>query len=105
MKRPTVYILRCRGGLLYVGVTSSLELRLGQHSSQVGGSFTCAHRPCELVWFQECETMEAAISLEKQLKGWRREKKIALIEGRFEDLPGLSRGCAKSRRRASTGSA
>ncbi len=55
-----------------------------------GSKYTSLQGPCELVWFCETQTMQQAISLEKQIKGWRREKKIAMIEGRWEDLPALS---------------
>ena len=90
MKRPNVYILECKNGKLYVGVTSDLDGRLSEHENGTYDSFTKRNRPCKLVWSGECQTMTQAIDFEKRLKGWRREKKIALIEGRYEDLPGLS---------------
>jgi putative endonuclease len=54
-------------------------------------AYTKTRRPFSLVWAQECDHIEDAYVPEHKIKGWRREKKIALIEGRFGDLPRLSR--------------
>ena len=58
---------------------------------------TPTRRPLRLVWAQECEHIEDAYVLEHKIKGWRREKKLALISGRFSDLPQLSRSGSHKR--------
>ena len=90
MKRPTVYILQCRTGRFYVGVTSNLDRRIAEHDNGEIEGFTKLHGPCKLVWHEKFQTMDQAIQMEKRIKGWRRDKKIALIEGRYEVLPELS---------------
>lgn len=80
-KHPAVYILTNRpNGVLYIGVTSDLIKRIWQHRSDAVEGFSqryCLHM---LVYFQQCESMIHAIEREKDLKKWRREWKIALIE-------------------------
>lgn len=85
------YILRCADGSFYVGSTTDIESRFDEHTRGTDRSYTVTRRPVELVWHYEFERIADAALLERKIKGWRREKKIALIEGRFEDLPGLSR--------------
>ncbi len=79
---PSVYILaNPRRTTLYVGVTSNLEQRVGEH--RVGfheGSFTDRYNVTRLVYCEECPSMDEAIAREKQLKRWSRAKKVALIE-------------------------
>jgi putative endonuclease len=80
-RQPCVYILASRRhGTLYIGVTSDLVGRLWQHRTKVVRGFTGRYRVYRLVHFELADTMEAAIAREKQLKAWRREWKIALIE-------------------------
>jgi putative endonuclease len=88
---PWIYILRCADDSLYVGSTRDLESRLQQHA--IGGvdGYTRSRRPLALAWAQECEHIEDAWVLEHKIKGWRREKKLALISGRYGDLPRLAR--------------
>ena len=83
-------MLRCADGSFYVGSTWDLDARMTQHSIGSAGSYTSKRRPVTLVWAHECERMDEAHALETKVKGWRRAKRIALIEGRFADLPGLS---------------
>lgn len=88
-----VYILRCRGGRYYVGSTrTSLEHRVAEHNAGTYGGWTAARRPVELVFAQAFERITDAIAAERQLKGWSRAKKEALISGRLADLPALARG-------------
>jgi putative endonuclease len=54
-------------------------------------AFTKSRRPVVLAWAQECEHIDDAYVLEHKIKGWRREKKLALIKGSYSDLPRLSR--------------
>jgi putative endonuclease len=80
-RQPAVYILASvRNGTLYIGVTSNLTGRIVQHRDGLTGGFTKQYGVKRLVWFQMADTMEAAITREKQLKVWRRAWKIELIE-------------------------
>lgn len=88
---PWTYILRCADGSFYVGSARDLDARMSQHALGTDGSYTVTRRPVELVWAQESDRIDEAYVLERKIKGWRREKRIALIEGRFADLPALSR--------------
>ena len=81
MKEPCVYILASDyHGILYVGVTSDLIRRVWEHKNDVVAGFTKKHRIHDLVWFEQHDTMDTAISREKALKEWRRGWKIELIE-------------------------
>jgi putative endonuclease len=76
-----VYILASRPrGTLYVGVTSRLVQRIHQHKEGLADGFTRQYGIKQLVWFEGTWSIEAAIQREKQIKWWRREWKIALIE-------------------------
>jgi putative endonuclease len=87
-----LYILRCRDGAYYVGTTrDSLEMRIAQHNDGSFGGFTALRRPVELVFYQEFDRITDAISAERQVKGWRRAKKEALISGRYDLLPKLAK--------------
>jgi len=85
------YILRCSDGSYYVGSTHNLEKRLAEHQRGDGAAYTRGRRPIILVWAVELESVAEAFALEKQVQGWSRAKREALIEGRFGDLPRLSR--------------
>ena len=79
-RNPCVYILASgRYGTLYIGVTSSLEQRLWQHRNGKTPGFTSRYAVHRLVHFEMLGDMERAIAREKQLKNWRREWKINLI--------------------------
>lgn len=86
-----VYMLRCADGSYYVGSCRQLELRLSQHQQGLGAEYTRHRLPVELVWSQEYESVAEAFAMEKRIQGWSRAKREALIDGRFEDLPALSR--------------
>jgi len=87
-----MYILACADGSFYVGSTWDLERRLAQHNSaNQGAVYTRRRRPVRLVYFEESDRIDEAYAREKQIQGWGRAKRIALIEGRNDDLPGLSR--------------
>ena len=101
-----LYILRCADGFYYVGTTrDNLEKRIAEHNAGAFGGYTARRRPVVLAFQQYFERIEDAILAERQVKGWRREKKEALIRGDFAALPALSRRAARapghaSRRRA-----
>lgn len=85
----SVYMLASRSRVLYIGVTNDLQRRLLEHRNGIVGGFTKRYNINRLVWFESGSDVVAAIEREKQLKGWRREKKIALIEKEnptWEDL-------------------
>jgi putative endonuclease len=83
MKQPCVYLLASkRNDTLYVGVTSDLIQRVWQHKNDLAEGFTKRYGVHRLVWYEECGTMEAAISREKAIKEWKRAWKIRLIENR-----------------------
>jgi putative endonuclease len=88
---PWVYILRCADDSYYVGSARDLESRINQHAIGQAEAYTRRRRPLTLVWAQECENIGDAFELERKIKGWRRDKRLALIEGRYTDLPGLSK--------------
>ena len=69
-----------RNGTLYIGVTSQLDTRWFQHQSWTSKGFTDKYHVNRLVWYEQHDTIEAAIKREKQLKKWNRAWKIALIE-------------------------
>jgi predicted GIY-YIG superfamily endonuclease len=92
MEGAWLYILRCSDGSYYVGSTrAELEQRVGQHQAGVVDGCTARHLPVELVYSRLFQRITDAVAAERQVKGWRREKKEALIAGRFELLPKLSK--------------
>ena len=80
-KLPTVYILcNKRNGTLYTGVTSDLIKRIWQHKNDYAKGFTKQHDLKQLVYYEQHDNMEAAITREKQIKKWNRQWKLQLIE-------------------------
>ena len=76
-----VYILKCADKSLYVGCTNDLEKRLKQHNeSKWGAHYTKIRRPVVLLYFEEFQTLKKARAREAEIKGWRREKKLALVK-------------------------
>ncbi|MCU1585829.1 MAG: hypothetical protein JWM49_2385 [Microbacteriaceae bacterium] len=88
---PFVYILQCADDSFYVGSTRNLEHRLWQHSTGEGSQYTGKRLPVTLVFAEEYARIDEAYAREKQIQGWSRAKRQALIAGRMSDLPGLSR--------------
>ena len=86
-----VYILECRDGSYYVGSTVDLERRVSEHNLGLGAAYTRRRRPVKLVWARQFERIDEAYLFEKQVQGWNRRKRQALIEDRLGDLRGLSR--------------
>jgi putative endonuclease len=86
-----MYILECADGSYYVGSTKYLELRLLQHQSGEGANHTKKRLPVKLVYFEEFDRIDEAFYREKQVQGWSRKKKEALIKGEYDKLPQLSR--------------
>ena len=90
MKRAWVYILECADGSLYTGSTPNLERRLAEHQAGEGGTWTSSRLPVGLVFSYEVPRLDSAFGLERQVKGWRRDKKLALIRGDYEALVKLA---------------
>ena len=90
---PWTYILECADGSLYVGSTTDLERRVSEHNLGLGAAYTRLRRrrPVRLAWAGEFARVDDAFLFEKQVQGWSRAKRMALIEWRFEDLPELAR--------------
>jgi putative endonuclease len=74
-----VYILGSLRGVPYIGVTSDLELRLHQHRDGTFPGFSSRYRTHRLLYYEETDDVWVALEREKQLKGWRRKKKLDLI--------------------------
>jgi putative endonuclease len=86
-----VYMLRCNDGSYYVGSTRNLEHRVWQHSTGPGASYTRGRQPITLVFAQEYDDIGTAYAREKQVQGWSRRKREALIDGAYNELPALSK--------------
>jgi putative endonuclease len=82
------YILECADGSYYVGSTLDLERRVSEHNLGLGATYTRIprRRPVKLVWAAQFDRIDDAFKFEKQVQGWSRAKRTALIEGRFSDL-------------------
>ena len=91
MRTGYVYILECSDGSYYTGSTTNLERRLEQHQVGEGAKYTRSRRPVRLIYSEEYDRIDVAFYREKQIQGWSRKKKQALIEGRLEELPVLSK--------------
>jgi putative endonuclease len=90
MRQPVVYILAsATGRALYVGITTNLSRRLHEHRSG-HVVHTSKYKIDRLIYFEPHDTAPNAIAREKQLKGWRRDKKIALINRSNPDWQDLS---------------
>jgi predicted GIY-YIG superfamily endonuclease len=85
------YLLRCSDGSFYTGHTEALEHRIGQHQSGQIPGYTHTRRPVTLVWSQDFPSRLEALEAERQIKGWSRAKKQALIAGDWERLSLLAR--------------
>ena len=75
-----VYIMASASGVLYVGVTNHLESRVAEHKQKLVPGFSQTYNTTKLVYFEPFTDIRDAIAREKQLKRWRREKKVFLIE-------------------------
>jgi putative endonuclease len=85
-------MLECSDKSYYVDVTNNLERRLKEHEEGINPeAYTHSRRPVELKWYEEFKYIEKAIDFEKKIKKWSRAKKQALIEGKHEKLPELSK--------------
>jgi len=86
------YMLHCADRTFYVGHTDDLETRVGQHELGLVRGYTSMRRPVKLVWSECFPTREEAREAERQLKGWGRDKKLALIRGDWNLISDLAKG-------------
>jgi putative endonuclease len=91
LSKGFTYILECADGTFYTGSTKDLEKRIWQHNNGLGANYTKARLPVDLVYYEEYIRIDEAFHREKQIQGWSRKKKLALIEGKPELLPKLSK--------------
>ena len=90
MRKGYVYILKCSDGSYYTGVTNNPKRRLKEHNEGEASKYTKGRRPVKLVWISEAGEIGYAIEAEKQIKGWSRAKKEALINDDFDLLHDLA---------------
>jgi putative endonuclease len=90
MREGWMYILECCDGSYYTGSTIDLQRRLNQHQAGVGANHTKKRLPVKLVYSEEYQRIATAFYREKQVQGWSRKKKEALIRGEYEKLPELA---------------
>ncbi|HYW17610.1 MAG TPA: GIY-YIG nuclease family protein [Allosphingosinicella sp.] len=100
------YMLHCGDRSFYVGHMDDLDVRIASHMSGELGGYTSTRLPVTLVWCDEFPSRYEALSAERQIKGWSRAKKLALIRSDWKSISQLSRNRAeREKERASTGSA
>ena len=92
MKQYYVYIMTNNSRTLYTGVTDNLVRRAYEHKKKLVEGFTKKYNITRLVYYETTSDVRAAIQREKQVKGWLRKKKIALIEAANPEWKDLSEG-------------
>jgi len=85
-----MYILECSDGTYYTGSAKDLEIRLQQHQNRKGANYTARRLPIKLLYFEEYQRIDEAFYREKQVQGWSRKKKEALIKKKSDNLQKLS---------------
>ena len=93
-----MYILKCSDNTYYIGSTTNIELRIAEHNQGEGAEYTKRRLPVQLVYFEECLSIKDAFLREKQVQGWSRKKREALINNQHEKLPELSMSKQKAQR-------
>ena len=87
MKLYYVYIVECKDESYYIGITNNVDRRLYEHNVGINKyCYTFKRRPVQLKWFETFTDPNEAIKIEKQLKGWSRRKKVALINKNWDKL-------------------
>lgn len=91
MKLYSVYILKCNDGTYYTGITNDIDRRMYEHNNGINSKcYTFKRRPLSLVFCENFPDVNQAIEFEKQVKGWSRKKKEAIINDNWEELKELS---------------
>jgi putative endonuclease len=91
MKTMYVYIMSSKSAVLYVGVTNDIKRRVCEHKNHLVESFSDKYKIDRLVYVEEKKNATSAIKREKEIKAWRREKKVNLIESNNSDWEDISR--------------
>lgn len=86
-----MYILECSDGSYYVGSTKDLDRRIKEHQLGLGAEYTKRRLPIKLKYFEAFERIDYAFYREKQVQGWSRKKREALINREFQNLPSLAK--------------
>ena len=94
MSQYYVYIMASQSGVLYIGVTNDLNRRVGEHKEGLISGFTKRYKVNRLVYYESMGEVKDAIAREKQIKRWRREKKVSLIETTNSEWNDLAREIA-----------
>jgi putative endonuclease len=87
-----LYILQCSDGSLYIGHSANVALRIIAHSDGNGAQWTASRTPLKLVYIEDHPNQLTAFRREKQIKGWSRAKKAALVRGEADALRKLAKG-------------
>ncbi|WP_066220798.1 GIY-YIG nuclease family protein [Formosa haliotis] len=91
MIKGYMYILECSDGSYYTGSTKDLELRFSQHNSGTGANYTAKRLPVKLLYYEAYSRIDDAFYREKQIQGWSRKKKEALMSGAVDLIPILAK--------------
>jgi predicted GIY-YIG superfamily endonuclease len=91
MKPFYLYMPQCRDGSFYVGHTDDLEKRIAEHEAGTFGGYTAQRKPLKLVFVDEFSSRDEAIERERQLKGWSRAKKAALVRDDWAEVHRLAK--------------
>jgi predicted GIY-YIG superfamily endonuclease len=91
MQQFYLYILKCNDGSYYVGHTGNLDQRIAEHTTGSYSLYTSKRLPIEVVFVQMFPTRDEAFTMERQIKGWSRKKKEALIRNDWQELQKLAR--------------
>ena len=91
MAKGYMYILECSNVTFYTGSTKDLAKRIEEHKNGLGANYTKKHLPVKLVYYEEFDRIDEAFYREKQVQGWSRAKKMALIENNKTILPLLAK--------------
>jgi putative endonuclease len=86
-----MYLLQCSDNSYYVGSTTNLDRRISEHNLGIGAQYTAKRTPVVLMYFEEFEHIDQAFYREKQVQGWSRKKREALINGQHHLLSSLSK--------------
>lgn len=77
-----VYLIQCSDDSIYTGMTNDTERRFVEHKTKIGGHYTRSHQVEKIIYTEEFRTKSEALKREAQIKGWRREKKLALVKNK-----------------------
>ncbi len=93
MKPFWVYMVECSDGSYYIGHSDDLEKRIEEHNMRITEGYTSTRLPVKLVWSDSFVSRQEALERERQIKGWSRAKKKALIREDWEEISKLAKGC------------